>query len=121
MKKLILTSFLLSGIALANQISGVIEYQVKKAPKGVLFIFAKKFNSKRPMPIAVKKIESPKFPLKFSLDKSNAMIPDSPFRGPFEVTARLSPSGSALDKTGYEVKTTRPISVGTSDIKLIFK
>lgn len=71
-----------------------------------------------PMPLAVQKIESPKFPVKFTLDESKKMIPNLPFKGPFVIIARISPSGDAMDKTGIEVKTPKPIVLGTEDIEL---
>ena len=97
---------------LASSIEGIVKYESSKKITGVLYIFAKNFKSKRPMPVAVKRIENPKFPVKFKLDKSNTMIPDTPFKGPFTITARISPSGSAMDKSGIEVKTDKPIKIG---------
>jgi hypothetical protein len=46
------------------------------------------------------------------------MIKSMPLKGPFIIIARISPSGSAMDKTGIEVKTTQPISLGTKNIQL---
>jgi hypothetical protein len=71
-----------------------------------------------PMPLAVQKIESPKFPVKFILDESKKMMPNLPFKGPFVIVARISPSGSAMDKSGVEVKTSKPMSLDTKDIQL---
>ena len=92
-----------------------------KAPKGVLYIFAKKYNSKMPMPLAVKKIESPKYPVKFELSKKDAMMRNFPFEGPFKITARVSPSGDASDKSGKEVSTIKAVNLGDSNIKLVFE
>lgn len=119
MKSLIvITSLLLSNMAMAEKISGVVSIK-GDAPQGTLYIFAKKFGGKMPMPLAVKKIENPKFPVKFELAKADAMMDQMPFEGPFTVTARISPSGSATDKTGLEVSTKEAVKIGTQNIQLI--
>lgn len=74
-----------------------------------------------PMPLAVKRIVSPKFPVKFELSSKDAMMKNIPFKGPFKVVARLSPSGSATDKSGPEVSTSKAISLGDSNIDLVLK
>ena len=101
----------------AKSLSGIVTIK-GKVPKGTVYVFAKKFGSAMPMPLAVQKIESPKFPVKFTLDESKKMMPSLPFEGPFVVIARISPSGSAMDKSGVEVKTSKPISLGSKDIQL---
>lgn len=109
---------LISSLSFAGSLSGVVEVK-GEVPKGTLYIFAKKFGGKMPMPLAVKKITNPTFPLKFTLDESNKMMKQMPFKGPFVIVARISPSGSAMDKTGVEISTSKPIKIGTKDIKLI--
>lgn len=101
----------------AKSLSGIVHIK-GKVPKGTLYIFAKKFGGAMPMPLAVQKIESPKFPVKFILDESKKMMPNLPFKGPFVIVARISPSGSAMDKSGVEVKTSKPMSLDTKDIQL---
>jgi hypothetical protein len=118
MKLLIVLTMFISNIALAGSISGVVSIK-GDIPKGTLFIFAKKFGGKMPMPLAVKKIENPVFPIKFSLSEEDAMMKQIPFKGPFEVTARISPSGSAMDKSGVQVSTTEVVKLGQENIKLI--
>lgn len=86
---------------------------------GVLFIFAKKLGN--PMPVAVLRIPDPKLPLKFSLSGKNAMVPGTPFDGPFTVAARYSPRGDVMDKSGPESVQTKPVAVGTTGIKLELK
>ena len=104
----------------AKSLSGIVSVK-GKVPKGTLYIFAKKFGGAMPMPLAVQKIESPKFPVKFILDESKKMMPSLPFKGPFVIVARISPSGSAMDKSGVEVKTSKPISLGAKGIQLSIK
>ena len=86
---------------------------------GVLFIFAKK--SGNPMPAAVLRIPDPKLPFKFSLSSKNAMVPGTPFDGPFTIAARYSPRGDVMDKSGPESAPTKPVAVGTTGLKLELK
>ena len=119
-----LTLGLLINTAFAGSISGkitLIKSDKTQAPKGVLYIFARKYNSKMRMPLAVKRIENPKYPVNFTLSEADAMIKSIPFKGPFQVVARVSPSGSATDKTGIEVSTTSPVELGAKAIKLELK
>ena len=102
----------------AKTIDGVVHLNGKKT-QGVLYIFAKKHDGSMPMPLAVKKIPNPQFPVSFSLSESDKMMASFPFKGPFKITARLSPSGSATDKSGSEVSTTKPIQLGQKNIKLL--
>jgi hypothetical protein len=119
MKLLILIiTFVFGNMAFAQSISG--EVSIKGAsPKGVLYIFAKKFGGKMPMPLAVKRIVNPKFPVKFSLSQADAMMKQIPFKGPFVVIARLSPSGDVSDKSGVEISTIKKVKMGQKDIQLI--
>ncbi len=105
----------------STEVSGevVLAKGVQIKPGGVLFIFAKKTGI--PMPAAVLRIPDPKLPLKFSLSGKNAMVPGTPFDGPFTVTARYSPSGDVMDKSGPESVPTKPVPVGTTGIQLELK
>ena len=53
-----------------------------------------------------------------NLDDSKKMMQNMPFKGPFIIVARISPSGSPMDKSGLEVKTSKAISLGAKDIQL---
>ena len=71
-----------------------------------------------PMPVAVLRIPNPKFPLKFKMGADEAMVPGTPFKGPFAITARFSATGDAMDKSGPEAVVSTPVKVGTSNLKL---
>ncbi len=86
---------------------------------GVLYIFAKKEGVA--MPAAVVRVPSPKLPLKFTIGAQNAMTQGTPFDGPFVLTARYSPSGDAMDKSGPEASSEKAVKVGTSQLKLELK
>lgn len=95
-------------------------------PNGTLFIFAKKASQadvKGVPPLAVLRIPSPKFPVEFSLSQENAMMAGTPFEGPFVVSARYSPSGDALDKSGPEATTDakKPLKAGAKNIAIELK
>lgn len=72
---------------------------------GVLYIFAKKAGpdsgpNDRTPPMAVVRVENPKFPQAFVIGPKNTMIAGSEFKGPVHVIARYSPNGDALSKKG---------------------
>jgi len=104
----------------ANSLEGIVTYKEKQAT-GVLFIFAKKFDGTMPLPLAVKRIANPKFPLSFSLSAKDAMMKSIPFEGPFKVTARLTKSGDVMDKSGPEGVTTKSLEIGAKGIKIDLK
>ncbi len=108
-------------LASTSEISGqvVLAKGVSLKPGGVLFIFAKKAGN--PMPAAVLRIADPTLPLKFALSGKNAMVPGTPFDGPFTITARYSPAGDVMDKSGPEGVMKKPVAVGTSDLKIELK
>lgn len=122
MMKLIIASLLTLVIktSFANDLQGVVTYKEKQA-SGVLFIFAQKFNGPTPMPLAVKRIPNPKFPYSFSLSAKDAMIKTIPFEGPFKVTARLTKSGDAADKSGPQGVASGPFSLGAKNIQIEMK
>ena len=86
---------------------------------GVLFVIARKAGS--PMPVAVVRVTEPKLPYKFKMSGKDAMSPGTPFEGPFSIVARFSPSGDALDKSGPEAVSEKPVAVGATDLKLELK
>jgi hypothetical protein len=104
-----------------TEISGEVSLAkgVSLKPGGVLFVFAKKPGM--PMPVAVLRVTEPKMPLKFSITEKNVLTPGTPFDGPFTITARYSPSGDAMDKSGSEGTIAQPVAVGASDVKIELK
>lgn len=74
-------------------------------PNGVLYIFAKKAGpdsgpNDRTPPVAVIRVEHPKFPQAFVITPKNVVIAGTPFEGPVHVIARYSPTGDAMNKAG---------------------
>lgn len=107
--------------AATDEISG--EVTVAKGvtipPGGALFVMAKEPG--KPMPVAVVRIVEPKFPFKFSLSSKNAMVAGTAFKGTYLVTARFSPTGDAMDKSGPQGTEAKPVAVGRSDVKIELK
>jgi cytochrome c-type biogenesis protein CcmH len=69
-----------------------------KVPAGaILFIVARNAQAAGP-PLAVKRIESPHFPLDFSLGPDDRMIKQLPFVGPLQLSARLDADGNAMTR-----------------------
>jgi hypothetical protein len=102
---ILLSAFCLEAHADKTQsISGTVQLakklQTSVTKTSVLFIFAKRMGGIKGPPAAVIRISAPKFPLAYSLSAANAMIPGTAFDGPFELTARLTSSGNALQKRG---------------------
>ncbi len=69
---------------------------VERAAGRVLFIFAR--SPQGGPPLAAKRVESPTFPLEFSLGPEDRMIEARPFAGPLLVSARLDSDGNATTR-----------------------
>lgn len=110
--------FVCGAHAAPGEISGQVTLAkgVTLKPGGILFIFAKKDGN--PMPAAVIRVPDPKLPHKFTMSAKDAMVPGTPFDGPFTITARFSPTGDVMDKSGPEGVGPKPVTVGTSDVKI---
>ena len=91
--------FLFSPQVLAKSIKGTIKLGSSNK-RGVLFIYARRFDQRRGPPIAVKRVNAPRFPYSFELNANNVMLKGTPFQGPMRIEAKLSPSGNAFDKSG---------------------
>jgi cytochrome c-type biogenesis protein CcmH len=59
---------------------------------GVLYVIARRGAGP---PLAVKRIESPRFPVAYTLGPEDAMVPGRPVEGSLEIVARLSRGGAA--------------------------
>ena len=93
----------------------------KSLPEGgTLFVFARDASVEAGPPVAVLKIDNPKFPQKYALGPGNVMIPGTEFKGPFRVTARYSPSGDAMQKKGaFQGETKSPVKAGAKNADIL--
>ena len=107
--------------ATSNEVSGEITLGKGATikPGGVLFVMAKKGPS--PMPVAVLRVPDPKFPYHFTMTDKNLMAPGTPFAGPFIVSAKYSPTGDAMDKSGPKGQDNTPVEVGSNKVKIELK
>ena len=110
-----------STFAATDEISGQITVAKGAVikPGGALFVMAKEPG--KAMPVAVVRVVEPKFPFKFSLTSKNAMVAGTAFTGSYLITARYSPTGDAMDKSGPEGTEAKPIAVGRNDVKIEMK
>lgn len=87
--------------AAGGAIQGVIDVDPKSKagvdPKAVLFIIAKSTSGAGP-PLAVKKIDHPKFPFSYSVGPEDVMMPGSAFSGKLFISARLAKDGNIAAK-----------------------
>lgn len=86
----------------------------RSAPTDVLFIIAR--NSKSQQILAVRKEQGVRFPFRFHVSGADAMVPDTPFVGPVDITARLSRSGDAMPVKGDIEGTTKGVAAGAKDV-----
>lgn len=93
----------------------------------VLFIMARTLENGQPgrFPVAVKRVQITKdqLPLQFELSAANTMMPGTPFKGPFSVSARLDKDGDPITKQNDDLYAFSEDAAenGTSDIKLVLK
>jgi tetratricopeptide (TPR) repeat protein len=92
------------------------------APKGTLFIIARRSQTAKGPPVAVQKVVNPTFPLSFSLSEKNMMMGGT---WPEEVwlEARLDMDGNAMTKSKDDWKSTMvgPSAQGSGNISLQLK
>lgn len=121
MKILLALLFAVQVHAASTEISGEVTAAkgVVLKPGGTLFIFARKGETG--MPSAVLRLTEFKLPLKYSLGAKDAMMPGTAFDGPFTITARYSPTGDVMDKSGPQGASAKPAAVGATGVKVELK
>ncbi len=85
----------------ATPLSGTItlapEFERKVPAGAILFLIARKGEGGGP-PLAVKRVESPTFPMDFTIGPDDRMIEAMPFEGPLQLSARLDADGNAMTR-----------------------
>ncbi len=106
----------------AQSIEGIVRVEdgIEARAGGVLFIIARRADGQGP-PVAVKRIEGPRFPLEFSLGPADRMIAEMPFEGPFAISVRLDGDGNASSREPGDVLGAYPeeINPGATGIELV--
>jgi hypothetical protein len=91
-------------------------------PSAALYLIAKRSGQGSGFPAAVKRYTPPfKFPIEFTLSARDAMMPDAPFEGPFDITVRLAQSGSATPATQGDFEgavPSGPVPLGATDVEV---
>lgn len=93
----------------------------RKVPAGaILFLIARKGEGGGP-PLAVKRIESPRFPMDFSIGPDDRMIKAMPFEGPLQLSARLDADGNAMTRAPGDLQgqSPEPQQPGTNGVAIV--
>jgi len=93
----------------------------KVAPSDVLFVIVRRPGG-TPRPVAVKRIDAPRFPVEFEITSRDVMVQGSELRGMVEVVARVDKDGKAGppqagDLEGQYEK--NPTLVGARDVEIV--
>lgn len=89
-------------------------------PSGaVLFLIAR--TAAAGPPLAVKRIESPRFPLDFEIGPDDRMLASVPFAGTVQLTARLDSDGNATSRTPGDLQGAagQAVSPGTDGVEIV--
>ena len=73
-------------------------------------------------PLAVRKYDSPVFPLSFRIGPEHVMMKQMPFTGPFDIYVRWDQDGNAMSKQAGDFSSKEParnVSKGTNTVKLV--
>jgi len=95
------------------------EFAGRTPANAVLFIIAR--HGPGP-PLAVKRVEQPKFPVTFSIGPDDRMIKSMPFLGPIELTARIDGDGNATSRSPGDVMGTArggPVEPGATGVAIL--
>ena len=91
-----------------------------QVPQGsVLFVIARRGESGPPL--AVKRIESPRFPLDFELGPADRMIQSMAFTGPLSVSVRVDADGNAMSRSPGDLfgAAAAPVDPGATQVDLL--
>ncbi len=106
----------------AKEITGTVSLdaalQDKVAAQTMLFIFARPKGVAGGPPLAVKRLRNVRLPYKFKIGPLDVMIPDTPFEGELDLTARLDSDGNAKASPG-DIEGTLSTQAGTKDLSLV--
>ena len=93
---------------------------VARAPAGaVLFVIARRGPTGPPL--AVKRVEAPKFPVEFEIGPADRMIQAMPFAGPMQLSARLDADGNATSRTAGDLQGAAPgpVDPGARGVEIV--
>lgn len=80
-----------------------------EVPQGTLFVIVRNAGVQRGPPLAVKKFDTPRLPMTFTVGPEDVMMKGMPFTGPFRVEARIDRDGNAMTKDAGDLVVSTPI------------
>jgi cytochrome c-type biogenesis protein CcmH len=101
-----------SGASVAGTITVSDELEARLGPSDVLYVMAKKDGAT----LAVQRVESPRFPVRFQVSEGHAMVAGTAIEGPVDIVARLSKTGDAIPSPGDLEGTTTQVPVPAQGI-----
>ena len=92
-----------------------------KVPAGAALFLIVRTGAGGGPPLAVKRVESPRFPIEFSIGPDDRMIKTMPFEGPLQLSARLDAYGNAMTRAAGDLQgeTPQPHQPGESGIAIV--
>ena len=106
---------------LAGHVQLAPEVTNQLSPRHVLFVIVRRPQGP-PRPIAVKRIDAPRFPVEFEITNADVMTQGSELRGMVEVVARLDADGQAGPPQAGDLEgrfAKNPTLVGARDIDIV--
>ena len=112
-----------AGQAISGTITIDDKIKAKLDANAALFIIARPAGGPGGPPLAVKKIDKPNFPLKYTLSQENVMMQGTPLSGKVNITVRLDKDGnpttrSAGDLTGEYKNNPAEVGAKSADVVL---
>ena len=95
-----------SGAPIHGTLRLAAELQGAQPSGAVLFLIAR--TAAAGPPLAVKRIEAPRFPLDFEIGPADRMLATMPFAGAIQLSARLDSDGNATSRTPGDLTGRRP-------------
>jgi len=93
-----------------------------EAGSGVLFVIARGPSAGGP-PLAVRKLDTARFPVEFSIGPSDVMMPGVRFAGPISLTARLDRDGNPMSRDPSDLAGSAEgaLQPGATDVEIVLK
>ena len=107
----------------AKSLSGIVrlspDLMAKVRPTDTVFVFARAVDGSR-LPLAIQRAKVSDLPLRFRLDDSSAMSPQTRLSGAanVRVEARVSRSGDATPAAGDPIGSSEPVTPGNTQVAL---
>jgi tetratricopeptide (TPR) repeat protein len=111
-----------AGAVISGKIIVPDDLKSKLDPNAALFIIARPASGAAGPPLAVKKIDKPRFPLAYSLGQENVMMQGTRLAGKITLSARLDKDGNAMTReignlTGEYGK--NPVNAGSTNVDIV--